>query len=183
MSEHVIAWVMFSPFSYLTLLGINAFAYMVVARLIYFLLPEQKVFNVNARWLAKGFVTADVVSFLVQAAGGSMLADQNDKDKARLGQKVYMAGIAVQLVFVIIFILVSIQFQRRLSNLIKAGKLDRPTAWVQPLVWTIFAVLALIMVKQESPDTRRIPFSPKLTFSLAGANHFPTRRVQPGCFS
>src|SRR5690242_9085652 len=59
--------------------GINAFVYMLVARLVHFLLPlnSQKILGLSPRWLAKAFVAADVVSFFIQAAGGGMLAGQD----------------------------------------------------------------------------------------------------------
>jgi len=124
---------------------------MVVARLVHFLLPERKVV-LTARWIAKVFVAADILSFGVQAVGGSMLADDEDEERARMGQKIYMGGIGIQLGFVLIFVFVAAKLQRRLWVLMKNGKVQRSEAWIQPVVWTVFAVLFLIVVCFARPS-------------------------------
>ncbi|PNY26031.1 Uncharacterized protein TCAP_04034 [Tolypocladium capitatum] len=55
-------------------LWINAFAYMAVARMVHFALPEQKIWGIRAAKLTLIFTWLDVVCFLVQAAGGVLLA-------------------------------------------------------------------------------------------------------------
>ncbi|PTB36185.1 hypothetical protein M441DRAFT_122346, partial [Trichoderma asperellum CBS 433.97] len=127
--------------------GINAFAYMVVSRLIYFLHPKQAVLTIPARWLAKGFVAADIISFIVQAAGGALMADQHSTENADLGRKVYMAGVGVQLFFVVIFIVVSISFYHQVLCDIRTGTLKNRNRWIRPLVLVIFLVLILIVVR------------------------------------
>ncbi|KAH7136364.1 RTA1 like protein-domain-containing protein [Dactylonectria macrodidyma] len=124
---------------------INAFAYMVIARLVHFLLPERKAI-LSARWIAKSFVAADVLSFAVQAVGGSMLAD-DDPEQKETGRRIYIGGIAIQLLFVLIFIVVAGKFVRRLRALMTDGKLEREETWVRPVIWTVFAGLFLIVVR------------------------------------
>lgn len=126
--------------------GINAFAYMVVARLIYFLHPKQQALGISARWLAKGFVTADVVSFAIQAVGGALMADQQNVENSDLGRKIYMAGVGVQLFFVLIFVVVAISFYRQVSYDIRTGALKTRNRWIRPLLVVIFLVLVLIIV-------------------------------------
>ncbi|KAK4118503.1 hypothetical protein N657DRAFT_371230 [Parathielavia appendiculata] len=132
-------------------LWINAFVYMVVARLVYFLLPpsSQRILGLSPRWLAKVFVAADVVSFFIQAAGGGMLADQDGGDTAETGQRVYMAGIGVQLLFVVLFVVVTALFTRRLERLMKVGLLEVSCdpALIRHLVWSVFGVIVLIVVR------------------------------------
>ena len=48
---------------------INAFLYMVLGRMIYYFVPEQKVLGVKAVKIAKIFVWLDVASFIVQLGG------------------------------------------------------------------------------------------------------------------
>ena len=48
---------------------INAFVYMVLGRMIYFFVPEQKVWGIKGIKIAKIFVWLDVASFLTQVAG------------------------------------------------------------------------------------------------------------------
>lgn len=127
--------------------GINAFAYMVVSRLIYFLHPKQAALSIPARWLAKGFVAADVISFIVQAAGGALMADQDNAGNADLRRKIYMAGVGVQLFFVMIFVIVVISFYHQISCDIRTGTLKNRNRWIRPLILVIFFVLILIVVR------------------------------------
>jgi hypothetical protein len=48
---------------------INAFDYMVMGRMIYFFIPDQKVFGIKGIKIAKIFVWLDIASFLVQVTG------------------------------------------------------------------------------------------------------------------
>jgi hypothetical protein len=121
---------------------------MVMARLIYFLHPDQKAVGIRATWLAKGFVAVDIVAFIIQAAGGAMIADQDDTSVVETGQKIYMAGIAVQLFFVALFITVTFSFHRNMIRLWDGGKLERPAPVVIRLIWAIYAVLLLIVVRK-----------------------------------
>lgn len=122
---------------------------MVVARLIYLLLPpeSQRILGLSPRWLAKAFVAADIVSFFIQAAGGGMLAGDAG-ETVEMGQRLYMAGIGVQLSFVVLFVVATVQFARRLELLMQAGSLKvrcTPTL-VRQVIWSVFAVLVLIVV-------------------------------------
>ncbi|KAL6890071.1 RTA1 like domain-containing protein [Trichoderma evansii] len=126
-------------------LWINAFAYMVISHLIYFLHPKQAVLAIPARWLAKGFVAADIISFIVQAAGGGLMVDQDSKENVDLGRKVYMAGVGVQLFFVVIFVIAVISFYHQVSHGIRTGTLKNRNRWIRPLILVIFFVLILIV--------------------------------------
>jgi len=127
-------------------LWINAFVYMTVARLVHYLLPAKKVWGIKATWLTRFFVGLDIVSFLVQAVGGSMLSN-NDPDSyqtVRTGQQLYMAGIGVQLAFVVIFsamtvgVFLAVRREGRLGPDLKRAKI---------LIGILLAVLVLIMVR------------------------------------
>lgn len=133
-------------------IGINAFAYMVVARLVYFLGRAQKVLRIPATWLAKGFVSADVVCFLVQAVGGALMAGgQDNPQNADLGKKIYMVGCGIQLAFVLVFVVVVAAFSRDLSGEIAIGTAKTRNRWIRPLVGVIFLVLVLIVVSRRNP--------------------------------
>lgn len=125
---------------------------MVLARLVHLLHPRQRALGIPAPRLAKGFVLADVVSFAVQAAGGAMMANQDGgADKVRLGQHVYMAGVGVQLAFVLVFVVVVVAFHRDMMRLRRSGKVEGPgggrvSRWVRPLIWVVYVVLGLIVV-------------------------------------
>lgn len=68
-------------------LWINAFAYMIGGRMVYFWLPQRAVWKFKARFFTRIFVWADVGSFLVQATGGTMLSS-DDPDTAKIGRNV-----------------------------------------------------------------------------------------------
>lgn len=154
-------------------IGINAFVYMVVARLVHFLLPVdlQKILGLSPRWLAKIFVAADVASFFIQAAGGAMLADQGGGERVEMGQRVYMAGIGVQLFFVVLFVVATVLFILRLERLMKAGLLEarHNPALVRQLVWSVLAVIALIVV------SHRASFSGYTTYHYLDPDCLPFR--------
>ncbi|KAK3899422.1 protein RTM1 [Staphylotrichum tortipilum] len=132
-------------------LWINAFVYMVVARLVHFLLPatEQKACGLSPRWLAKVFVVADAVAFVIQAAGGGMLAGEGGGETADMGRKLYMAGIGVQLGFVVAFVGVAAVHYLRLERLIRAGLWEAKceVVLVRQLVWAILVVVVLIVIR------------------------------------
>lgn len=54
-------------------LWVNAFAYMVLGRMIYYWLPTKAVWKLKARAMTAWFVWFDVTTFFIQATGGSML--------------------------------------------------------------------------------------------------------------
>ncbi|KAM5342899.1 hypothetical protein ACJ41O_013865 [Fusarium nematophilum] len=126
---------------------INAFIYMIVARLVHFLHPQRRMIGISAQWLAKLFVTADVMCFIIQAAGGVLIADQNSKDNAALGRKIYMAGAGVQLGCVAIFIVIHTLFYRVLFLNARIGKLETRNRWTKSLFWIVYLVLGLIIVR------------------------------------
>lgn len=51
------------------------------------------------KWLTKIFVGGDVVSFLMQSTGGSLMGIADTRDQVKLGERVTIGGLWVQLVF------------------------------------------------------------------------------------
>ncbi|KFY15157.1 hypothetical protein V492_02192, partial [Pseudogymnoascus sp. VKM F-4246] len=98
-------------------LWVNAFVYMVVGRIVYFWLPEKRIWGIKATSLTRWFVWFDVMVFLIQAAGGLMLtgAGENDEDRkvTKIGLNIYMTGIGVQQGVLVIFIALMISFHVR----------------------------------------------------------------------
>lgn len=52
---------------------VNAFIYMVLGRMIYFFVPEQKIWGIRGIQIAKIFVWLDVLSFLTQRKNSQFL--------------------------------------------------------------------------------------------------------------
>ncbi|KAF5972120.1 RTA1 domain-containing protein [Fusarium coicis] len=112
---------------------INAFIYMIVARLVHFVIPHRRVAGISAQWLAKIFVIFDVMCFIIQAAGG--------------GQHIYMVGIGIQLGCVVVFLVIHGLFYRELSLNARRGKQEIRSPWLKPLCWVVYIVLMLIVVR------------------------------------
>lgn len=116
---------------------------MVVARLVYFLDERHRVLRIPATRLAKYFVATDIVCFFIQAVGGGLMAGgQDNSTNANLGKNIYMAGCGVQLACVVIFTGVVAVFYRTVAH-----KPRTQNRWIKPLLWTVFLVLILIVVR------------------------------------
>ncbi|OXV11194.1 hypothetical protein Egran_01046 [Elaphomyces granulatus] len=69
-------------------LWINAFVYMVVGRMIYFLLPQKRIFGIKARRLTLLFVMLDIIAFIVQGSASSLMTSDNP-NTAKIGIDVF----------------------------------------------------------------------------------------------
>ncbi|KAF7369422.1 RTA1-domain-containing protein [Mycena venus] len=107
-------------------LWINAFLYVLMARLVYFFVPEKHVAGISARRLSLCFVLLDITAFLAQAGGGSMISNTDPKS-ALLGIHIYMGGIGLQQFFVLGFTSLVIRFHYKMN------RLDGSTDWKRPL--------------------------------------------------
>ncbi|KAJ4016155.1 hypothetical protein NW766_004345 [Fusarium irregulare] len=125
---------------------INAFIYMIVARLVHFAIPQRRVAGISAQWLAKIFVIVDVMCFIIQAAGGGMLAS-DDADTSKLRQHTYMVGIGIQLGCVVVFLVIHSPFYRELYLNARIGRPETRTRWVKPLCLVVYIVFVLIVVR------------------------------------
>ncbi|KAF2622403.1 hypothetical protein BU25DRAFT_212258 [Macroventuria anomochaeta] len=128
-------------------LWINAFVYMTFGRLVHFFHPDRRCAGLKAPSIAKYFVWADIVSFLVQAAGGMMLNPDSDADARKIGLKVYMAGVGVQEGFIVVFTILGIKFVRDMNQIEQQGQVpENRTGW-RLQMWSMFIVLILITVR------------------------------------
>lgn len=113
---------------------------MTIARLIYFVLPEKKIWRLEATRLAAIFVWLDVICFIVQGSGGGILSAGSDQDTTKLGTNVFIFGIGLQLAFVISFAGITVFFCRQLQPM------GSYTGRLKYLIWTILFVLLMIAV-------------------------------------
>ncbi|KAL4993373.1 RTA1 like protein [Aspergillus recurvatus] len=88
--------------------------YMVLGRLIRFLRAEE-LSLVSVRWMTKIFVTGDVIAFVMQAAGGGIMAT-GTIENYNLGEDITVGGLAVQLVFFSVFMVTCGLFHRRIRQ-------------------------------------------------------------------
>ncbi|KAL4910531.1 hypothetical protein BDW74DRAFT_172002 [Aspergillus multicolor] len=133
--------------SLLILLGPALFAasiYMVLGRII-LTLNAGSISPIRPNWLTKTFVTGDVLSFLLQSGGGGMQAKASTAEGARMGEKMILGGLFVQILFFGIFIVVSIIFHRRMLST-PLHRLGTDIPWAKFLK-ILYAVSLLIMVR------------------------------------
>jgi RTA1 like protein len=124
-------------------LWVNAFVYTTFSRVVYFFLPEQSVRGIKAAALAKYFVWADIVSFIIQGVGGIMASPGASPDIIKTGINVYMGGIGLQQSFILFFVFLMISFHRRAVQIEKSGTSMRQRDWRQ-LQYTLYGVLTAI---------------------------------------
>jgi hypothetical protein len=132
-------------------LWVNAFVYMVMGRVIYFFVPEKKVFGIKGIKIAKIFVWLDVLSFITQVGGGVLISPGADQSTLMIGIHVYMGGIGFQEFCILIFTSIAIKFfiDARARERTDAGNQildDRPRNW-RKLLYVMFTVLALITTR------------------------------------
>ncbi|KAH7120864.1 putative RTA1 domain protein [Dendryphion nanum] len=128
-------------------LWINAFAYMTLGRVIYYFHPDRRCYNIRADRISKYFVWADVLSFFVQAAGGSLMNPENSTDAQKWGLRVYMAGCGIQQVFIFCFTVLAVRFQRDMHEIDSRGAgYPNRTGWKMQ-IWNLYAVLTLITIR------------------------------------
>ena len=111
--------------------------------MVYFTIPDKKIWGIRAIRLGTLFIWLDIVCFLVQGGGGSMLSNNDSPKTVRLGQKIYMTGIGIQMAFIVIFGVMTGWFYYQLSQL-KGRDIGR----MRYLIWTMLAVLVLVTVSQ-----------------------------------
>ena len=156
---------------------INAFVYMTLGRMVYYFLPERKVLGITATKLARYFVCMDILSFAVQAVGGSMASGGTNEspDAVMAGIHVYMAGIGLQEFFIILFVSLAVAFHFRMLFLEKSGALvtvQLNPSW-RPLLYTVYGALVLITI--------RIIFR-LVQYSAGVLTYIPTHEVFIYCF-
>ncbi|KAF4762588.1 hypothetical protein N7455_001066 [Penicillium solitum] len=88
--------------------------YMTLGRLIVHL-DAEKLSMVPVKWLTIIFVSGDVIAFLMQAAGGGIMAS-GTLSAMTTGEHITIGGLAVQLVFFSVFIIAATIFHYRIRK-------------------------------------------------------------------
>ncbi|KAK4245133.1 RTA1 like protein-domain-containing protein [Corynascus novoguineensis] len=131
-------------------LWINAFAYMTFARMVHYWHPEGRVGGMRAAVIARWFVVADILCFLVQLVGGVMANPQSGPTIMQVAMYVYTGGTSLQQLFILIFLGLMVAFQRRCSRASPTTpdgdeSVEKP-GW-RPLLYALYAVLVCITVR------------------------------------
>ncbi|KAG0645997.1 putative lipid transporter atnI [Hyphodiscus hymeniophilus] len=132
---------------------VNAFDYMVLGRMIYFFVPEQKIWGIKGIQIAKIFVWLDIVSFITQVAGGIMISPGSTGSTVMTGIHIYMGGIGLQELCILIFTSIAIKFslgmrqrERELATSRHQILDGKPDNW-RMLLYVLYASLTLITIR------------------------------------
>lgn len=93
---------------------ITASIYLCLARLIYILDPTLRHSRLQPMTYTKIFVTFDIISLILQGAGGGVAATADEKKTSNLGVHIMVAGLAFQVFSLICFIALCSDFVFRL---------------------------------------------------------------------
>jgi hypothetical protein len=120
---------------------------MALARMIWYYVPEKRIWKLKPQLLAVVFVSLDIVSFLVQGIGGSMAGPGSSASQIQTGLHIYMAGIGIQEFFILCFFALAVKFQLRMQQLEKITSIQgMPQRW-RPLLYMLYVSLVLITVR------------------------------------
>ncbi|KAH7008902.1 RTA1 like protein-domain-containing protein [Ilyonectria destructans] len=119
--------------------------YMVLGRLIR-LLSAEHLSAINPKWLTKLFVLGDVLSFLTQGGGGAILARAKSMSGVKLGENVIIAGLAIQIAFFGVFIVVICLFHYRIIASPTSSWHSSTMLW-QRFLWVLYAASVFIMIR------------------------------------
>ncbi|ODH23742.1 hypothetical protein ACO22_05361 [Paracoccidioides brasiliensis] len=147
---------------------LNAFVFMVMGRMIYFFIPEKKIYGVSAKRITVVFVALDVFSMIVQASSSSLMTS-DDGDLVKIGinvckhddvffclrntaqssiagpsRRTNMGGIGLQELFIILFFIMAGRFQYLMTQL----EIHQPQhlPWRRHL-YSLYAALVLITIR------------------------------------
>ena len=125
-------------------LWINAYVYMTAGRLIWTYHPEKKVWGFKAIGLGKYFVWLDIISFLIQAVGGTMLSPGGSADTMKTGKDIYMTGVGILFIILFFALIVRFHFEVQRFGSSNARPSNRRWKWV---TYALYATLSLITMR------------------------------------
>lgn len=118
--------------------------YMILGRLI-LAVDAEKHSLIPVKWLTKAFVTGDIISFTLQAAGGGVQA-AGTLEMYNIGEKMIIAGLWVQIVVFGFFVSVSALFNTRLARCRTVAAERRVIPWKRHLL-ILYLTSGLILVR------------------------------------
>jgi hypothetical protein len=122
---------------------------MTSSRLVYKYIPDHKIWKIRASLLGKIFIILDIICFLVQVIGASMLSSPDGLDN---GINVFTLGLIVQEIFIVVFTACMITFQLRTSRLQALGVIPQD-ARIKRVLIGMYVALGCITVS-HSPCAR-----------------------------
>ncbi|KAF3171610.1 hypothetical protein TWF225_002253 [Orbilia oligospora] len=120
--------------------------YIILGRLLERVLPggpRAKALGLPARWITWIFVTSDIISFVMQGIGASIISANTDgrNPAAQIqGQHIIMAGLAIQIAFFSFFVCAVIRFDTKTRE-------SHPGARWRALVYCLYISCACILIR------------------------------------
>ncbi|KAL5003686.1 RTA1 like protein-domain-containing protein [Aspergillus recurvatus] len=118
--------------------------YMMLGRIVV-LLDAEKLCIFRKKWLTKFFVSGDILSFTVQAAGGGVMAS-GSLSAVHNGEKIVIAGLVIQILFFGFFIATCAIFHKRVNRFPTERSLELGSSWCKHLM-ILYAGNMLIMIR------------------------------------
>jgi hypothetical protein len=116
---------------------------MSLGRIVLMVKGDDRLF-IRRTWLTKIFVCGDVLAFMTQSTGASMLASAKDQDGVDAGNNIIIAGLWIQVAFFGLFVVASAVFHMRLAKGPTQASRSRP--WNKHLI-SLYIVSGLILVR------------------------------------
>jgi hypothetical protein len=140
----LIPYILQSVFLLLAPILFAASLYMTLSRVIIAVSGAQYSL-VSPRWLARIFVTADVISFMIQGGGAGLLVQGGSASKTQTGQNIIVGGLVFQLVAFAVFCVNIMLFHLRYR---KHGRTDsvRHIPW-QGILVMLYLTSGFIMIR------------------------------------
>lgn len=139
-TESLIFYIMQAVFLLIAPVFFAATLYMVYSRVVR--APQAQEFSfISPRWTTIIFVIGDLVTLNVQSGGAGMLADD---DRAATGNKIVIAGLILQVILFIGFIICCLVFHLRYKAHLAENDVVSDVAWrscLHMLYWTSMMVL------------------------------------------
>ncbi|KAF4499193.1 Rtm1p [Fusarium agapanthi] len=101
---------------------------------------------IRTAWLSKFFVIADVLCFVVQACGAGMLVNANNTADQNSGENVILAGLALQVVILVIFLICAGVFHARLAKRGLIGGIN-PRLYLVAMLGELYTCAMLILFR------------------------------------
>ncbi|KAH7090302.1 RTA1 like protein-domain-containing protein [Paraphoma chrysanthemicola] len=100
---------------------------------------------IRKRWLTKIFVAGDVMSFLLQGAGGGIMAS-GTISAMHTGENIIIGGLVIQVLFFGCFIVTSLMWHSRMRKLPTSRIVSKSIPWEMQL-YALYAASVLILVR------------------------------------
>ncbi|KAH7384359.1 RTA1 like protein-domain-containing protein [Phaeosphaeria sp. MPI-PUGE-AT-0046c] len=119
--------------------------YMMLGRTIR-LAGGEDVSLIKPKWYTRIFVGADVSTLIIQGLGSGIMGTMQLK-LALAGEKIVIAGLALQVATFVVFLIASIDFHIRMNRKARASPGEETNGEWRKMLWILYSVSALILFR------------------------------------